>query len=127
MGKRHEKLSGWKKCSLCGRPLKAKFDNDARHTTCYRCHQVPGQAARVKDVFCTFDAKARRFNVYMQLGKKRYLSTFEFDKPVKQLRPTQVGQVIATQLEQALTLMREDKAMQVRDKPKLILGGFEPA
>lgn len=127
MSKSHEKLSAWKKCSLCGRPLKAKFDDDPKHTTCYRCHQAPGHACLVKDVFCTFDAKAKRFNVYMQLGKKRYLSTFEFDKPFEQLHPTQVGQVIATQLEQALTLMREDKAMQVKDKPKLVLGGFEPA
>jgi len=126
MGKHHEKLSGWKKCKVCGRPLKAKFDGDAKHTTCYRCHQSPGQML-VKDVAFAFDARAKRFSVYMQLGKKRYLSTFQFDKPIKQLRPTQVSQVIATQLEQALTLMREDKAMQVRDKPKLILGGFEPA
>jgi hypothetical protein len=127
MSKRHEKLSRWKMCSLCGRPLKAKFDDDPQHTTCYRCHQVPGHASLVEDVICTFDAKAKRFIVYMQLGKKRYVSTFEFDKPLKRLRPTEVGKVIADQLEQALVLMREDKALRVLDKPRLVLDGFEPA
>ena len=126
MGKYHEMLSGWKKCTVCGRPLKAKFDKSPKHTTCYRCHQSPGQML-VKDVAFAFDAKDKRFNVYMQIGQRRYLAAFRFDKPIKGLRPNQVSQVIANQLGQALDLMREDKALRVRDKPKLILGGFEPA
>mgnify|MGYP006293662389 CR=1 FL=1 len=38
MGKSHEKLSTWKRCAKCGRPLKARFDDCPAHTECFRCY-----------------------------------------------------------------------------------------
>ena len=126
MGKRHEKLSTWKRCTSCGRRMKAKFDDKPKHDKCYPCYTGSGSMP-IRDVAMTFDAKAGKMSVYMVLGKVGYLTTFKFSKPVKQLRPTQVGHLLATQLEQAADLMRNGNAMIADQKPVLELKRFKPA
>lgn len=125
MGKSHERLSGWKKCIKCGRPLKAKFDDNDAHKECYRCHS--GAQLRVRDAAFCMDAKTGKMSFYAQIGPKRYLLSFAHAKRITALKPSQLGHVVAVQFEQAIAMMRDGNALEVKDKPVFEVSGFKPA
>jgi hypothetical protein len=115
MGKRHEKLSTWKKCEKCGRPLKAKFESNPHHVTCFKCHLGEPQ---LHDLAFCLDAGSGKMTVYCAISGQRYLTTFDFAHKIKDFTPAAIGELVAKQLDQVLFVATGGGALQIKDRPR---------